>query len=333
MLWKQFVCLLWVFSSYSSSILSKAQTIELTVSQGQWEAWKLAYGRKYVDLKENVRREAIWRANLKKIQDHNIGNHSYTLAMNQFGDLTENEYRETMLRNKFSTGVKRNGSTFLPPSNVELPSTVDWREHGYVTRVKDQGACGACWAFSATGSLEGQHFKKTGKLVELSEQNLVDCSFWYGNRGCNGGLMDNAFRYVADYGIDTEKSYPYVARENTFCWYNEENVGAGCSDHVDIEQFSEFLLHLAVATVGPISVAIDADHSTFQFYSSGVYDETRCSSTKLDHEDYHTQLKKPRSETICTCFCFHDIIRRNLVLVVRSLAQTRPYGILLTLSY
>ncbi|PAA84028.1 hypothetical protein BOX15_Mlig026053g1 [Macrostomum lignano] len=235
---------------------------------------------------EELMRRLIWEQNLQHIQKHNLeydrGVHSYTLGMNQFGDLTFTEFKAKYLSPM--PAAEPEGSVFLPASNVgSLPDEVDWRTKGYVTGVKDQKQCGSCWAFSTTGSLEGQHFKKTGNLVSLSEQNLVDCSGKFGNMGCNGGLMDNGFKYIkANKGIDTEACYPYKARDEK-CSFKSSCVGATVSGFVDIPAKNESALQHAVATIGPISVAIDAGHSSFQLYKSGVYSERLCSETQLDH--------------------------------------------------
>lgn len=257
----------------------------------QWEAFKATHGKQYESGAEELFRKKIFVQNSLNIARHNEkharGHVSYKLAMNEFGDMLHHEFVST------HNGFKRNyrqyamtGSTYLEPANVNdshLPHTVDWRDKGAVTPVKNQGQCGSCWAFSTTGSLEGQHFRKTNMLVSLSEQNLVDCSSEFGNNGCNGGLMDNAFRYVKENGgIDTEASYPYNGTEGK-CHFSRRRVGATDSGYVDIESGNERQLKRAVATVGPISVAIDASHQSFQFYSEGVYDEPDCDSEQLDH--------------------------------------------------
>merc|ERR1712047_6754 len=202
--------------------------------------------------------------------------------MNKFGDLLSTEFAAMYngYTHKLRTGTE---TVFMAPENFVAPTSVDWRTEGAVTPVKDQKQCGSCWAFSATGSLEGQNFKKTGKFVSLSEQNLVDCSKKYGNHGCEGGLMDFAFQYIKENkGIDTESAYPYEAEDDT-CRFRSSDVGATDVGFTDIAQGDEDALMKAIATVGPVSVAIDAAHPSFQMYRSGVYVEPRCSSMRLDH--------------------------------------------------
>lgn len=260
---------------------------ELLINDNVWHSWKEFHSKKYASDDEESLRYTIWNENMKTIKKHNADpNSKFTLQMNHLGDMTSKEVH--LIINGYNkalkdTKSKEGSSTFLPPSNTELPDTVDWRKKGYVTKVKNQGQCGSCWAFSTTGSLEGQHFKKTGNLVSLSEQNLVDCSEKFGNHGCEGGLMDNAFKYIkANDGVDTEKSYPYKGKDER-CKFNASSVGADDTGYVDVKHGDEDALKIAVATVGPISVAIDAGHMSFQFYKDGVYDEPACSSVDLDH--------------------------------------------------
>jgi len=157
---------------------------------------------------------------------------------------------------------------------------MDWRKKGAVTPVKDQGQCGSCWAFSTTGSTEGAHQIATGKLVGLSEQQLVDCSSAQGNQGCNGGLMDQAFQYIiSNPGIASEEAYPYTAQDGT-CNTAAKSVTM-ITGYTDVTSGDEGALMKAV-NVGPVSVAIEADQSCFQFYSGGVLNDPTC-GTQLDH--------------------------------------------------
>jgi len=206
------------------------------------------------------------------------------MKLNQFADLMSHEFADLMNGYRHEQKVRGAGATHLPLiKEIQLPESMDWRTKGAVTPVKDQGQCGSCWAFSSTGSLEGQHFRKTGKLVSLSEQNLVDCSTSFGNDGCDGGLMDDAFKYVkANGGIDTETAYPYEAQDDT-CRFNKADVGATDVGFMDVPEGDENALKEVVAVHGPVSIAIDASQQSFQFYHQGIYDDPNCSSTQLDH--------------------------------------------------
>jgi cathepsin L len=236
------------------------------------------HNKNYINDAEYAYRLGVYRQNLDFIEEHNRQNFGFSVAMNTFGDLTVNEFASI-----YNTYQQDNNRTLanLHVHNplIDLAAQVDWRTKGAVTGVKNQGRCGSCWAFSTTGSTEGAAFLAGRGLTSLSEQNLVDCSRSYGNYGCDGGLMDNAFNYIVSQGIDTEASYPYTAVVGT-C--RRGTRGASIKGHTDVQSQSESALESAVAA-RPVSVAIDASHSSFQFYSSGVYYESACSSTQLDH--------------------------------------------------
>ncbi|XP_013412321.1 cathepsin L1 isoform X4 [Lingula anatina] len=264
--------------------LSQLYTFDKTLDS-EWETWKNFHGKSYRSYDEELYRRAIWEDRLEWIAKHNreydMGLHTYSVGSNQFNDMTLEEFSRTMLG--YVMPLNQTGTLYMPPSDQKLAASVDWRSKGYVTGVKNQGGCGSCWAFSTTGSVEGQHKRATGKLVSLSEQQLVDCSRRYGNNGCGGGLMDNAFRYIAaNGGIDTESSYPYTGRDGT-CHFSKNSIGATVKGHTDIRRGSESGLASALSSVGPVSVAIDANHQSFMHYRSGVFYEPACSSTRLDH--------------------------------------------------
>eukprot|EP00475_Leptophrys_vorax_P035329 TRINITY_DN580_c0_g1_i4.p1 TRINITY_DN580_c0_g1~~TRINITY_DN580_c0_g1_i4.p1 ORF type:complete len:327 (-),score=77.09 TRINITY_DN580_c0_g1_i4:64-1044(-) len=245
--------------------------------QYQFSKFQVAYNKSY-SRAEYAQRYQVFKSNYDLITSHNLEGRTWSLAVNQFADLTWDEFKAQKL------GYKR-VTTTLPRKTVDLsglvtvPNTVNWVTKGKVTAVKDQGQCGSCWAFSTTGSIEGAVAIKTGKLTSLSEQQLVDCSGAYGNEGCNGGLMDDAFQYViSDKGLCTESAYPYTAADGT-CKTSCAKTSK-ISSYVDVASDNEDALKAAVAQQ-PVSVAIEADQSGFQFYSGGVFSGT-C-GTNLDH--------------------------------------------------
>ncbi|KAL3064852.1 hypothetical protein OYC64_000973 [Pagothenia borchgrevinki] len=297
-----------------------------------WELWKKTHEKKYTDEVEDMHRRELWEKNLMLISMHNLeasmGLHTYDLSMNHMGDLTAEEILQSHAMLTPPNCIQREPLAFRGALGAKAPDTMDWRDKGCVTSVKMQGSCGSSWAFSAagalegqlarttgklvdlspqnlvdcsiehvkekggscgscwgcsaTGALEGQVFRATGKLVHLSPQNLVDCSEKYGNHGCNGGFMSQAFQYIIDNkGINSEASYPYKGQDQQ-CQYNPSYRAANCSSYSFLPEGNEASLKEALANIGPISVAIDAERPTFAFYRSGVYDDPSCTK-KINH--------------------------------------------------
>ncbi|XP_076582013.1 digestive cysteine proteinase 2 [Chaetodon auriga] len=256
----------------------------------EWEIWKSIHGIAY-DEADDVQRRAIWEENKRMIDNNNhrffMGMRPFTMAMNKYGDLTRQEYRVlqgAVIDAQFVMRGKTVSARRLRNNAKKLDAwVVDYRNMGYVTEVKDQGYCGSCWAFSTTGAIEGQIYKKTGRLESLSEQNLVDCSRSYGTYGCSGAWMANAYDYVVSNGLQSSNSYPYTSVDTQPCYYESRLAVAHIKDYRFIPKGDEQALADAVATIGPITVAIDADHSSFLFYSSGIYDEPSCNPNNLSH--------------------------------------------------
>jgi len=248
--------------------------------------WRLKYNKTYENQVNLTDKFTAWTINRDFINEHNEEHTDYTLELNHFADI---HYPEWMRRKSYNKVMAEHTQQHIIPTldqiqtlDIDLPSSVDWRDKGVVTPIKNQQQCGSCWAFSAVGSMEGQHALKTGKLISLSESQIVDCDVNGSDAGCSGGFMDGAFKYVISQGgIDTEDSYPYDPQDDP-CVFNKSNVGAKFSGFKDVKG-GETGLKQAVATIGPISVAIDASSSTFQFYKGGVYYEPTCSSSMLDH--------------------------------------------------
>ena len=235
---------------------------------------------------------------LERIEEHNNQEPSpaYTLGHNEYSDMTGDEFAKYFKLGKYSNAefgkkaaeqklsMSDETKTFRKLENVDLPDYVNWIGLGGVTPVKNQGACGSCWAFSTTGALEGAKFIRTGELTALSEQNLLDCDHL--DLGCGGGLMDNAFKFdEKSGGLCSEEDYPYQARQGSVC--NPMNCtdvpGSIVSTFYDVPP-GDVKAMLSALSMQPISVAIQADQFPFQFYKSGVLTDDKCGAQgQLDH--------------------------------------------------
>ena len=233
--------------------------------------WSHKYNKVYQD--DNISEQFdTFTENWHLVNNYNRLHSDVQLELNRFADLTQKQFKSMY------TGLKPNNRIINKTRILTgmAPASIDWRTEGAVTPVKDQGQCGSCWAFSTTGAVEGLNFIKTGKLVSVSEQELVDCDDV--DDGCNGGLMDNAFDWIkTNGGITTEKDYPYKAVDGK-C--KSVKSAVKINSHTDVPASNETQLMLAVA-LQPVSVAIEADEYVFQFYKSGILVE-EC-GTNLDH--------------------------------------------------
>jgi len=244
----------------------------------EWEEFKVKFGKGFRDLKHESQRRAVFESNLNLIEAHNAkfekGLSSYKMGINQFTDMTYQEFSNAMLMEPRPATAPE----VMQSKKVEssAPAQKDWRDDGILNPVKDQASCGSCWAFSTVGSTEAAWARAGNDLVSLSEQELVDC----GAGDCNGGWVDRAFDTILKQGgLNLESDYPYTAKNGHGCLYDEDKKAAEISGYEKV--FGDITAD-SVYENGPHSIYLYAN-SNFQHYDSGIFDDETCPKYSYNH--------------------------------------------------
>jgi len=276
------------FAAVSSQSLRKRELNTFLTEGDEWKQFsnfQERFSKRYETFEEMETRFQIFRSNLRSIILHNLDHtQNFTMGINQFTDLTPQEFKDQYV-GSLKAQVGSYGCKSFSSSASSAPSSIDWRQKGAVTSVKDQGQCGSCWAFATTANAESVWAISSGQLLDLSEEFLVDCASGAGyfNMGCNGGQPDSAFKYMINNGQCTESSYPYKAGTTKTAGSCQKCSAAPVhfSSCYDVAPKDQVSLMAAVAKQ-PVVIAIEADTRYFQSYSGGILDSTAC-GTNLDH--------------------------------------------------
>lgn len=248
----------------------------VAVSAIDFEQWKSKFNKKFTPV-ENLRRKAIFMENARLVSRFNK-EMSFKLSLEgPYAAMTNTEYRQTLKKHVPDMTLEVEKQTAK-----SIPDSVDWRSK--IPAVRDQGQCGSCYSFGSLAALESRLIilKGASKSIDLSEQQIVDCSKSYGNNGCEGGTGSAVYNYIAKNGVTTEAKCPYVAAEQTCKSYSAyaKCSGSKSTGRKDIQALKQALVE------APVDVSIDASSVAFQLYHDGVYTDSKCKSDlfSLNHE-------------------------------------------------
>ena len=235
--------------------------------------WTAQYKKSYQTQEEFLQRMNVFVENMKKLNVHQAefqeeeGEGALKLGLNKFADLTDAEYKAMLGFHPDKNKVQENVNSFK--NATALPASIDWVAEGMVSEVKDQGACGSCWSFSTTGSIESAYKIKNGKDILLSEQQILECSVSFGNNGCSGGLVEYAYHYLESHSLETEAEYPYSATSSKPCKAVASEGKVELSSFKEVERFNPEELAQALQ-LGPVSIGVDASGTAMRWYKSGI---------------------------------------------------------------
>jgi len=246
----------------------------------EFNNWKVKYGKTYVNAQEELYRLKVYIENQLWIKENQ--GEEFTLEINQFGDLTREEFRAMYLGYKYVVQDARPNERVIDMPAGEVNQTVNWVSLSDTSPIYNQGQCGSCWSFSATEGIESAYsvYDNVHPTPQLSMEQLVQCSSAYGNQGCNGGLMTDAFQYVQKNPLNTFANYPYTSGTGVTGTCNDNLAAAGkygISGFATVPAGNCTQLYIA-NNLQPISIAVDA--STWSYYKSGIF--SLC-GTQLDH--------------------------------------------------
>ncbi|XP_061392985.1 procathepsin L [Musca vetustissima] len=274
-----------------SSIGSALKNVPILNNVKDFADFAKQTGRTYATAAEKALHEEIFKSRKSFVDANNklfaAGKSTFETGINAFSDFTPTEFLKKLTGNRKSAkgeaAASRHRQRAEPPAASKLPDSFDWREKGGVTPVKFQGECGSCWSFATTGAIEGHYFRKTGKLINLSEQNLIDCGKEdMGLAGCDGGFQEYAFEFITNQkGVAKSDGYPYLDKKDT-CKYKPNLKGAEINGFAKIDEKDEETMKKVIATLGPVACSVNGLESLL-LYKRGIYSDEECNKGEVNH--------------------------------------------------